>query len=297
MQCLSQIDLIATAEHDRRDRAAFWRNPRYDGLECLSATYFTHLFPLHTHETYVIGFVCAGCNVYGQRGARIYSGPNDICLVNPGEVHDGGALDGAFSYRMTYPSVRLMKEIAEDVTGRPVPTTPSFGPTVVRDPDVLQFFRMAHERMEAGEDRLSADECLVVAYGILLLRYADLDRASDAGRKRSRIARVRDYLETEFAEPIDLQQLADVADLSRFQLLRAFRRETGMTPHVYLTDCRVRAARRLLAQGDDVADVAAACGFSDQSHLTRIFKAHAGVTPGRFRQTRNILQDEAAATL
>jgi AraC-like DNA-binding protein len=297
MQCLTQADLIATAEHDRRDRAAFWRNPRYDGLECLSATYFTHLFPLHTHETYVVGFVCAGCNVYGQRGARIYSGPGDVCLVNPGEVHDGGALDGAFSYRMTYPSVRLMKEIAGEVTGRPVLTTPSFGPTVVRDADARELFRMAHERMEAGEEGLSADECLVAAYGLLLRRYADLEGAIKIGREPSRIARVRDYLDTSFAEPIDLKQLSDIADLSRFHLLRAFRRETGMTPHVYLTDCRIRAARRLLSRGDDLADVAAACGFSDQSHLTRIFKAHAGVTPGRFRQARNILQDETRPPL
>jgi AraC-like DNA-binding protein len=130
-----------------------------------------------------------------------------------------------------------------------------------------------------------------------LLRYADLDRAIKVGKEPSRIARVRDYLETSFAEPIDLQELASIADLSRFQLLRAFRRETGMTPHVYLTDCRVRAARRLLTQGDEVADVALACGFSDQSHLTRIFKAHSGLTPGRYRQARNILQDETRAAL
>jgi AraC-like DNA-binding protein len=297
MQCLTQADLIATAEHDRRDRAAFWRNPRYDGLECLSATYFTHLFPLHTHETYVVGYVNAGCNVYGQRGARIYSGPGDICLVNPGEVHDGGALEGAFSYRMTYPSMRLMKEIAEDVTGRSAPEAPSFEPTVVRDADVLDLFRKAHERMEIGEDGLSSDECLVAAYGLLLLRYAEIGGAAPIGRESSRIGRVRDYLESSFAEPIDLERLAALAGLSRFQLLRAFRRETRMTPHVYLTDCRVRAARRLLAKGDEVADIALACGFSDQSHLTRIFKAHAGVTPGRFRRTRNILQDEAASAL
>jgi AraC-like DNA-binding protein len=297
MQCLTQADLIAIAEHDRRDRAAFWRNPRYDGLECLSATYFTHLFPLHTHETYVVGFVCAGCNVYGQRGARIYSGPGDICLVNPGEVHDGGALDGAFSYRMTYPSVRLMKEIAEEVTGRPILRGLSFGPTVVRDGDALELFRMAHERMEAGEEGLSADECLIAAYGLLLRRYAALDGGINVQREPSRIARVRDYLETSFAQPIDLKQLADIADLSRFQLLRAFRRETGMTPHAYLTDCRVHAARRLLARGDSVVDAAFACGFSDQSHLTRIFKAHAGLTPGRFRQARNFVQDAGALAL
>jgi AraC-like DNA-binding protein len=291
MQCLTQAALLEACEHDPRDRAAFWRNPRHDGLECLAATYFTHLFPLHTHDTYVIGFVSAGCNVYGQRGSRIYSGPGDICLINPGEVHDGGALEGAFSYRMTYPSVALMKEIAEDVTGRPAPGTPSFAPALARDADILELFRVAHERMEKGAEGLGADECLVAAYGLMLLRHADLSGPAKSVSESRRILRARGYLDASFAEAVDLKHLASLAGLSRFQLLRAFRRETGMTPHVYLTDCRVRAARRLLARGDEVADVALACGFADQSHLTRAFKARAGLTPGRFRAARNFVQD------
>ncbi|HLW90187.1 MAG TPA: AraC family transcriptional regulator [Roseiarcus sp.] len=293
MQCLTQSALLEACEHDPRDRAAFWRNPRHDGLECLAATYFTHLFPLHTHETYVVGFVAAGCNVYGQRGARIYSGPGDICLINPGEVHDGGALEGAFSYRMTYPSVSLMKEIAEDVTGRPVRGTPYFAPPLVRDADILELFRTAHERMEADDEGVGADECLVAAYGLMLLRYADLPGAERIGAEPERIARVRAYLDARYAEAIDLKRLAAIAGLSRFQLLRAFRAAIGMTPHAYLTDCRVRAARRRLARGDEVAEVALSCGFADQSHLTRAFKARAGLTPGRFRAARNFLQDGA----
>jgi AraC-like DNA-binding protein len=293
MQCLTQAALLEANEHDRRDRAAFWRNPRHDGLECLAATYFTHLFPLHTHDTFVVGFVNAGCNVYGQRGSRIYSGPGDICLINPGEVHDGGALEGAFSYRMTYPSVALMKEIAEEATGRPQHRTPYFSPPLVRDPDVLDLFRIAHERMEVDAEGLAADEYLVAAYGLMLLRHADLSPPERIGKELAAIARVRDYLDCAFAEPVDLKALAGIAGLSRFQLLRAFRRETGMTPHVYLTDCRIRAARRRLACGEEVADVALACGFSDQSHLTRLFKAASGVTPGRFRTACNIMQDGA----
>jgi AraC-like DNA-binding protein len=294
MQCLTQAALLEANEHDRRDRAAFWRNPRHDGLECLAATYFTHLFPLHTHDTYVVGFVNAGCNVYGQRGARIYSGPGDICLINPGEVHDGGALEGAFSYRMTYPSVALMKEIAEETTGRAQREPPYFSPPLVQDPDILDLFRIAHERMEANAEGLAADEYLVAAYGLMLLRHANLAAPSRLERAPSAMAKVRDYLESCFDQQVDLDALAKLAGLSRFQLLRAFRRETGMTPHVYLTDCRVRAARLRLARGQDVAAVALACGFSDQSHLTRVFKAASGITPGRFRAARNIMQDGAS---
>ena len=291
MQCLTQADLLATAEHDRRDRAAFWRNPRYDGLECLSATFFTHRFPQHTHDTYVMGVVHAGCNAYSQNGVKIYAGAGDICVINPGVVHDGGAFDRGFSYRMTYPSVALMKELAEDVTGQVAHSAPSFKAPIMRDAEVLALFRSAHERMEAGEESIGVDEDLIAAYGLMLLRYADLNPPGLEAREPSRVDRARAILEECFCEAIDLNRLAEAAGLSRFQLLRAFRRATGMTPHAYLTDCRVRAARRLLAKGESVAGAAVACGFSDQSHLTRIFKAHAGLTPGRFRGARNFIQD------
>ena len=72
--------------------------------------------------------------------------------------------------------------------------------------------------------------------------------------------------------------------MSRRTFTRAFRRETGLTPHAYLIDARVRMARRRLTQGEAPASVAAACGFADQAHFTRAFKARMGVTPGAFRR-------------
>jgi len=163
----------------------------------------------------------------------------------------------------------------------------------MRDEDVTALFRSAHEQMEAGAEAAGADENLIAAYGLMLLRYANLDPPDAIGREPKRIGRVRAFLEENFSAPVDLKTLADIADLSRFQLLRAFRRQTGMTPHAYLTDCRVRAARRLLTRGETIAEAALACGFADQSHLTRIFKAHAGLTPARYRGARNFVQDRA----
>ena len=61
--------------------------------------------------------------------------------------------------------------------------------------------------------------------------------------------------------------------LPRHHLIRAFRRETGLTPHAYLVDVRVRRARDRLRRGEMPGDVAAATGFCDQAHLTRAFKA------------------------
>ncbi|WP_157140512.1 helix-turn-helix domain-containing protein, partial [Achromobacter xylosoxidans] len=69
---------------------------------------------------------------------------------------------------------------------------------------------------------------------------------------------------------------------SRFQVLRAFHRATGMTPHAYQVQRRLLLARHLLRQGMALADTAAAAGFSDQSHMTRLFSRAYGLSPGRY---------------
>ena len=80
-----------------------------------------------------------------------------------------------------------------------------------------------------------------------------------------------------------LAELATLAGMSRYQLIRAFRAATGMTPHAYQLNLRVNQARALLRSGEGMADIAYRLGFADQSHFQRVFKAFAGVTPGLYR--------------
>ncbi|MBN3750550.1 helix-turn-helix transcriptional regulator, partial [Burkholderia sp. Se-20373] len=94
----------------------------------------------------------------------------------------------------------------------------------------------------------------------------------------------RERLDAAPAAPVSLAELADLSGVSRFQLLRGFARELGITPHAYLIQSRARLARALLASGLPIADAAAEAGFADQSHLTRAFARQFGITPGRFTQ-------------
>jgi AraC-like DNA-binding protein len=71
--------------------------------------------------------------------------------------------------------------------------------------------------------------------------------------------------------------------LSREGFIRAFFRSRGMTPHAYKINDRLNRGRQLLRQGERIADVAQAAGFSDQSHFGRAFLDYFGATPGDFR--------------
>jgi AraC-like DNA-binding protein len=93
---------------------------------------------------------------------------------------------------------------------------------------------------------------------------------------------VTEDLTQNFCEQITLQDIGYASGYSVYQIIRAFRRRLGTTPHAYLMRMRIEYAAERLSQGDSIAGAAADAGFSDQSHLTRHFKRVFGTTPGRY---------------
>jgi AraC-like DNA-binding protein len=268
------------------DSAVFWRVPRYRGLEFLRATFRRYAYARHTHETYAIAAIIAGCETFYHRGAQRYAPAGSVAIVCPDELHDGAPHAGGFTYRTLYPSVDLMREIAEDLTGRALVHPPWFGASVIHDPALAAEVAQLHAALRPGEtpaSLLQQDSRLVTFLARLITAHAELGAARPDRRESRAVARAREALDARFAEEVELEELARLAGLSRSHLIRAFRRETGLTPHAYQIDRRFRAARRRLERGEPPSAVAAACGFFDQSHLNRVFKARMGVTPGAFR--------------
>jgi AraC family transcriptional regulator len=109
------------------------------------------------------------------------------------------------------------------------------------------------------------------------------------GRPRavpSGIYRAVQSLETGFASDFSLTELAAQAQLSRSHFAQAFRQLTGHTPHQYFLRVRLSHARKLLAQENpamSLTEIAMACGFFDQAHMTRHFRRFFGTTPMAFR--------------
>lgn len=94
---------------------------------------------------------------------------------------------------------------------------------------------------------------------------------------------VTDYVHDHLERNIGLADLAAVAHLSAYHFARLFKQTTGRTPHQFVIEKRVERARRLITEGRlTLAQVAAACGFTDQSGFTKHFKRLVGVTPKRF---------------
>jgi AraC family transcriptional regulator len=96
---------------------------------------------------------------------------------------------------------------------------------------------------------------------------------------------VRDYVQSHLHGKLTLDELAATTGLSKFHFARRFRASTGTTPHEFVLRHRVDRARRLLARtGIPLSEVAATCGFADQSHMNRVLRRRLGATPGEVRR-------------
>jgi AraC-like DNA-binding protein len=101
------------------------------------------------------------------------------------------------------------------------------------------------------------------------------------------LRRVEDFIESHLETPLSVERLAGVAGLSRSHFTRAFRHCLKMTPHKYVMWRRLLRAQELIRSSDmnaNLADIALAAGFADQSHLSRTFRLGMGESPSRFRQ-------------
>ncbi|MEW1752634.1 AraC family transcriptional regulator [Streptomyces angustmyceticus] len=270
----------------RGEWARHWRCAGLPGLDLLRARYVRHSFPRHAHEGYVVCAVTSGVEAVGLGKGTVRAGRGGIIMLNPEVVHTARAgVPEGWAYATLYPSSEVVAEIAAEITG--LRGTPGFGEQVAEDPHLGHLITEVHRAAEAG-DALAADSLLRIVVARLLRRYGGpLPARTPVSAGARTAARARAVLEERMADPPSLEQLAQELGTSAFALLRAFRSAYGMPPHAWLTDARVRRARRLLEGGGAPAEAAVAVGFSDQPHLNRHFTRIVGVPPGAYRRERS----------
>jgi AraC-like DNA-binding protein len=265
----------------------FWHDATLSNLELLHATYVTHTFAPHTHEGYVIGVIEQGAEQFAYRRRQHVAPVGSIVFINPGEMHTGSsAAEHGWTYRTLYPSIELLQRAASDLTGRSR-DIPFFAEAVVRDPEMMREISLTHCALEEQASALERESRLLWTLSRLILRYADdHPRPRLFTKEHMGIQRVRSYLEENYSENLSLNQLAAIAQLSPFHLLRSFRDQVGLPPHAYQIQTRIIHAKSMLAMGLPCVDTAIAVGFADQSHFTKHFKRIVGVPPGLYGAVR-----------
>ena len=152
-------------------------------------------------------------------------------------------------------------------------------------PDVMQAMERA---VEAKLPDLYADSAAHFLVMHVLMHHVRLPALHGAGSEDRRLAAVDAYLRDNLGAQVSLDDLAGVAAMSKFHLLRVFKRRFGEPPFRRLTRLRVEEAKRRLTRGSDsITEIAFACGYENPSHFAAAFRRVVGVSPTRYlRETR-----------
>lgn len=272
----------------------FWRDPALPGLEIRHTRAEGFAFQRHTHETYSVGVVEQGGSYVFDHGAgpRVMAG--QTMLLEPGRVHSGTPVDQVgITYKLIYVEPEWLRSLATELDERTL-ALPGFPKVVVDDPHLLGAVDCLSQLVASGggvpgsgvglDSNLIKESAATVAFSWLLSRHADPGARLVANHNEPRAVRLaQEYLADRLGEKVSLEDLARVAGLSRYHLLRVFKRATGLPPHAWQTQLRLDRARRLLTLGREIADVALETGFTDQSHFSNTFKKYMGMTPSQYR--------------
>ncbi|MEL7043332.1 MAG: AraC family transcriptional regulator [Pseudomonadota bacterium] len=102
------------------------------------------------------------------------------------------------------------------------------------------------------------------------------------------LRRLVEYVETNIAKRVSVEELAELAGFSRSHFSRAFQSGTGEAPQEFIIGRRISRARDLLVETDNsIAEIAARTGFTSHAHLSAAFKKRLGVSPAAYRKSFN----------
>lgn len=227
--------------------------------------------PLHLQEAFQVLLPNAPVAIFDGRGGQIVVGPGNVHVAAPLE------LCGVRSLGNSPHSIRQMLVAHDELAS----LAPGGGQFVVRDAGTCNELGAIFEELRGPLVALDCEARLRESLRRLLASSSSrLARRNAYDDKR--VERVRDHLRAHCTESVSLDELSGIACLSKFYMLRAFRRAYGVTPHVYQMQLRLARAARLIAEEVSLSAAAYDAGFADQSHLTRRFKAAFGLAPGQF---------------
>jgi len=265
----------------RQQRSRLWASADLGGMEMLDAHFIRQECPRHYHDTYAVGIVLHGINRFAYRGMVHEAGAGSLCTVTVDEIHGGDVpTQDGLSYRCLYPRVEQLQAVQDELRGRASDDLPLLPGTIH---DQTAFTLVA--RLFAAED---AKAPALTRQSLLTAVLARMVGCHSGSRGRpirgcgtaGGVSAARDILLDQMDQPPGLQHLATQVGMAPLALLRGFKAAYGLPPHAWLIQARVRRAKDRILAGERLAEVAAQCGFADQSHMNRHFRRILGVTPG-----------------
>ena len=251
-------------------------------------------FRQHRHDLYHIVVYTQGLGACLVNGARIDAKPGLVVLVSPGQWHDFVTLRDSTVYSEVTFSLETQDEkvltvgfetLLQLYVGVDVPLSSYYMGTQKAGEQLSSLILQLTDH--TNSDSVISDYCVQQDLSKILdwivwscLSFQDLGKQADA-----RLVKVKRFLEQHYAQTLPIEQLADMAGLSKGYLFRAFRKAYGQPPLAYQKQLRMEAAKTLLrSTALRCHEVSQRCGYDNVPLFHRMFKIATGLTPGQYRK-------------
>lgn len=172
------------------------------------------------------------------------------------------------------------------------PTLPYLLPHSSSQPDPLlfQISLALNAEIAAGYPggRLYGDSICNFLAVHLLKNYSNLVpkiSLPEGGLNPLSLQQILDYIDSFLDRDLSLEALASIVGISKYHFIHLFKQSMGMTPHQYVIQQRIERSQMLLRDRTlTISEISLACGFTNQSHFTRLFRKHTGLTPKTYRE-------------
>lgn len=253
-------------------------------------------FSYHYHDFHKILILLSGDVTYCIEGHTYELHPNDIVLVNAGEVHKPIIhSDAPYERIIMYVSPDFLDEYCEEGND----LTLCLRQARTEQSHVLRLHSSISGKLittirnldNSLQDEDYANELyhriLFLEFMIQLNRAALHNHVEYIGDSASndKILSILSYLNEHLTEDISIDELSSRFFLSRYYLMHTFKEQTGYTIGNYISTKRLFLARELLAEGTPVTEVCYACGFRNYSTFLRAYKKSFGESPRDYRQS------------
>ena len=210
----------------------------------------------------------------------------DVIIFPASEPFPRVKVDRAVELIELFLEPATLAHAAYEATAEPIELVPQ---RKLRDPLIQHMGLALKTELEAGgkDSRLYA-ESMATALSVHLLRRHSTQnqeiRHYTGGLPQYKLREVVSYIRTHLDQNLSLAELAGVIYMSPHYFASLFKQSTGLTPHQYVTQCRIEQAKHLLRQQKlPIVEICQQVGFQNQSHFTRVFRQHTQTTPKVFR--------------
>ncbi len=269
------------------------RQSAFDGIELKSATFINKSFPVHFHHDWSFVLMEEGSELTTVHDKTFQLHANTLIITPSYVPHCGaGNLNAYWKYKALYLNNDVVKYLLQSIQLdyteiSEIPYLISYDVNLIRQFKSLdQIIRNNH----STEDILS--------YIFLELVKAYIELPGEPKFDKIQI----DYLDElkleirkNFKDKLSLGGLSKKFRTNKFNILRQFRKYTGLTPHEYMMALRIEYAKDQIVTQNTLVDIAYAVGFYDQSHFSHYFKKYVGVSPSDYQKNLQYFTRELSA--